>query len=182
MPNRTTEELAAGLSEIREAPTDDGELRLVVRRPAEDEREVVHEGELDIETGLLGDDWLSRGNPRTEDGRAHPLAQLTIMNSRVLDLIAGPIENWPAAGDQLYVDLDLSHDNLPPGTRLAIGDSVVEVTDKPHTGCAKFVRRFGLDAHRWVNSELGSNLKLRGINARVVEPGKIRTGDRVKKV
>ena len=100
----------------------------------------------------------------------------------MLELIAGPIENWPAAGDQLYVDLDLSHDNLPPGTRLAIGDSVVEVTDKPHTGCAKFVRRFGLDAHRWVNSELGSNLKLRGINARVVEPGKIRTGDRVKKV
>ena len=182
MTNRTTEELAAGLDQIREAPADDGELRLIVRRPAEDGREVVDEGELDLETGLVGDDWLSRGNPRTENGSADPLAQLTIMNSRVLELIAGPVENWSAAGDQLYLDFDLSHHNLPPGTRLAVGDAVVEVTDKPHTGCAKFVRRFGLDAHRWVNSDLGMSLRLRGINAMVVEPGTIRTGDRVKKV
>lgn len=180
--NRTTEELDAQLDHICAAPLDDGELRLIVRRPAEDEREVIEEGELDLETGLLGDSWLARGNPLTDDGSAHPLAQLTIMSSRAIEVIAGPVENWPAAGDQLYVDLDLSRDNLPAGTRLAIGGAVVEVTEKPHLGCAKFTQRFGLDAHRWVNSEHGRQIKLRGINARVVEPGTISVGDRVKKI
>jgi hypothetical protein len=182
MTMRTTEELDAGLDHIRAAPADDGELRLIVRRPVEDERDVVHEAELDLVDGLVGDNWRTRGNRLTADGRAHPLAQLTIMSSRVQEVVAGPVENWPQAGDQLYVDLDLSEDNLPPGTRLAIGGCVVEVTTKPHTGCAKFTRRYGLDAHRWVNSELGLSLKLRGVNAIVVEPGTIRTGDRIKKV
>ena len=134
MIKRTTEELDAGLDHIRDAPSDDGELRLIVRRPAEDEREVIEEGDFDLESGLVGDNWLPRGNPLTDDGLAHPLAQLTIMNSRVLDVIAGPIEHWAAAGDQLYVDLDLSHENLPPGTRLAIGGGIVEVTEKPIWG------------------------------------------------
>ena len=182
MTHRTTEELDAGLEHIRNAPSDDGELMLIVARPTEDERLVITEGDLDLEVGLVDDDWLTRGNAKTEDGHADPLAQLTIMNSRVLETIVGPIDGWAAAGDQIYVDFDLSRDNISPGTRLAIGNTVVEVTDKPHRGCAKFTRRFGLDAFRWVNSDLGMDLKLRGINAAVVEPVTIRTGDRIKKV
>ena len=182
MTHRTPEELDAGLAHIREAPLDGGELLLIVRRPREDEREVLDEGVIDVETGLEGDDWGPRGDPRSDDGKANVLAQLTLMNSRVLELIAGPVERWPLAGDQLYVDLDLSEDNLPAGSRLAVGEAVVEVTAKPHTGCSKFVRRFGPAAQRWVNSKTGRQLRLRGVNTRVVKPGAIRVGDSVKKV
>lgn len=182
MTHRTPEELDAGLAHIREAPLDGGELVLIVRRPREDEREVLDEGVIDVETGLEGDDWGPRGDPRSDDGKANVLAQLTLMNSRVLELIAGPVERWPLAGDQLYVDLDLSEDNLPAGSRLAVGEAVVEVTAKPHTGCSKFVLRFGPAAQRWVNSETGRRLRLRGVNTRVVKPGAIRVGDSVKKL
>lgn len=182
MTHRSAEELDAGLAHIREAPLDGGELLLIVRRPREDEREVLDEGVIDIATGLEGDNWGPRGDPRSDDGKANVLAQLTLMNSRVLELIAGPAERWPLAGDQLYVDLDLSEDSLPAGSRLAVGEAVVEVTAKPHTGCSKFVHRFGPAAQRWVNSETGRQLRLRGVNTRVVKPGAIRVGDRVKKV
>lgn len=181
MTHRTPEELAAGLEQIVEAPSDDGELRLIVCRPGEDEREALDTGSLDIEVGLLGDDWATRGDPRSEDGGANVLAQVTVMNSRVLEVIVGPVHRWALAGDQLYVDLDLSEDNLPAGTVLAVGEALIEVTAKPHTGCAKFSSRFGVAAHRWVNSEIGTRLRLRGINTRVVRPGAIRVGDRVRK-
>ena len=182
MIKRTPEEFDAGLAHVLDAPADDGELRLIVRRPCEDERETLDEGVLDIESGLQGDNWAVRGNPRSEDGRANILAQLTVMNSRVLEVLAGPVDLWPLAGDQLCVDLDLSEDNLPAGTRLAVGEALIEVTAKPHTGCAKFIARYGLAAQRWVNSRAGRELRLRGINTRVVKPGTIRVGDRVKKV
>ncbi len=181
MTHRTPEELEAALEHIRDSPSDSGELLLIVRRPRENERETLDEGDLDLEVGLVGDDWLARGNPLYEDGRAHPLAQLTIMNSRVLEVMAGPVERWPLAGDQLYVDLDLSDDNLPAGSRLAVGDTLLEVTAKPHTGCSKFIQRFGLAAMRWVNSSDGMRLRLRGLNTRVIKPGTIRVGDRVTK-
>lgn len=155
---------------------------MIVRRPSEDRRETLDEGVLDMEVGLVGDDWAARGDPRSEDGSANVLAQLTIMNSRVLEVIAGPVERWPLAGDQLYVDFDLGEDNLPAGTRLAVGESMVEITAKPHTGCTKFIQRFGLAAQRWVNSETGTKLRLRGVNTRVVKPGTIRVGDRVRKL
>ena len=154
---------------------------MIVRRPREDRRETLEEGVLDMEVGLVGDDWAARGDPRSEDGSANVLAQLTIMNSRVLEVIAGPVERWPLAGDQLYVDFDLGEDNLPAGTRLAVGESLVEITAKPHTGCTKFIQRFGLAAQRWVNSETGTKLRLRGVNTRVVKPGTIRVGDRITK-
>jgi hypothetical protein len=173
----TTEELEAGLANIRQSPKNNGVLRLIVRRPQVGEREVLDEGELDLLEGLMGDTWGIRGSSRTSDGSSHPDMQLNIMNSRVIALVAQESERWPLAGDQLYIDMDLSIDNLPPGTRLALGSAVIEVTAEPHTGCKKFVARFGQDAMRFVNSPLGRQLNLRGINAKVVQPGVIRVGD-----
>jgi hypothetical protein len=172
----------AGLDKIRQAPADAGTLELIVRRPAMDAREVVDEAELDLVEGLVGDNWSTRGSRAMPDGSANPKAQLTVMNARLAALVAGPREEWPLAGDQLYVDFDLSKDNAPVGTRLAIGSAVIEVTDEPHTGCAKFSARFGSNALRFINSPVGRELSLRGINARVVEPGRVQRGDAVRKV
>ena len=178
----TMEELEAGLDEIRQSPKDEGVLELIVRRPLVDEREVLEEGELNLVEGLVGDGWRKRGSSRTPDGSSHPDMQLNIMNARAVALVAQHKDRWPLAGDQLFVDMDLSADNLPAGTRLAIGSAVIEVTAQPHTGCKKFVARFGLDAMKFVNSDEGKHLHLRGINARVVQPGVVRTGDTVKKI
>ncbi len=172
--HRTAEELAAGLDEIRRSPADRGTVELIVRRPAENEREVIDEGVLDLEHGLVGDRW--------RNGSAKPDTQVTLMNARTIDLIAGDRERWPLAGDQLYVDLDLGVDNLPPGTRLAVGGAVLEITAEPHTGCAKFSARFGSDAIRFVNGADGRPLRLRGVNARVVEGGTVARGDAVAKL
>ncbi|QSB16524.1 MOSC domain-containing protein [Natronosporangium hydrolyticum] len=167
--------LEAALPQLRQAPGDHGRLEMIVRRPDIDEREVVAEADLDPSAGLVGDSWQQRGTP-------DPERQLTLMNSRAVALLAGSPERWPLAGDQLYVELDLSADNVPAGTRLAIGEAVVEVTAAPHRGCKKFAARYGLDALRFVNSETGYALKLRGVNAKVVTAGTIRTGDPVTKV
>jgi len=178
----TTEQLEAGLDHIRQSPKDEGLLVMIVRRPAVSEREVLEQGVLDLEQGLVGDTWLERGSNRTADGSAHPDMQLNVINARLLNLVAQDQARWPLAGDQLVVDLDLSEENLPAGTQLAVGAAVIEVTSQPHTGCSKFVARFGADAMRFVNSPLGRQLHLRGINARVVLPGVIRTGDPVHKL
>ncbi|RIK29250.1 MAG: MOSC domain-containing protein [Chloroflexi bacterium] len=178
----TSEELEAGLEHIRQSPKDQGVLELIVRRPQVGEREVLEEGTLDLAVGLVGDNWAVRGSSRTADGLAHPDMQLNIMNARVIDLVAQERVRWPLAGDQLYIDLDLSADNLPPGTRLALGSAVIEVTPEPHTGCQKFVARFGQDAMKFVNSPNRKGLRLRGINAKVVQPGVIRVGDVVRKL
>ena len=153
-----------------------------MRRPAEDEREVLTEATLDPVVGLVGDLWPTRGSSRTPDGSAHPGMQLTLMNARAAALIAGDRDRWPLAGDQLYVDLDLSGENLPAGTRLAVGTAIVEVSDQPHTGCAKFAARFGRDALKFVNSTDGRALNLRGINTAIVEAGVVRVGDAIKKL
>lgn len=177
----TAQQLAAALDEIRQSPQEEGVLHCIVRRPGVDEREVLAEGELSLTEGLVGDNWLRRGSNRTADGSAHPEKQLNIMNARAIARIAGEKERWALAGDQLYVDLDLSLENLPVGTRLSIGPAEVEITAPPHTGCKKFAERFGLEAMQWVNSEEGKQLRLRGLNAKVVRAGAIRVGDRVKK-
>jgi hypothetical protein len=178
----TTIELEAALDDIRSAPADRGVLDLIVRRPAIGQREIVEEAELDPTVGLVGDTWSRRGSRRTADGGPHPDMQLNIMASRVVALVAQEKARWPLAGDQLFVDMDLSAANLPPGTRLSLGSAVIEVTAEPHTGCGKFVERFGLDAMRFVNADEHRDLHLRGINAKVVRRGAIRVGDRLTKI
>ena len=178
----TLDELEAGLEAIRQAPKDQGVLEMIVRRPEIDLREVLEEGALDMAEGLVGDSWKSRGSTRMADGSAHPDMQLNVMNARVIALLAQSKERWQLAGDQLFIDLDISLENLPPGTRLALGSAVIEVTDQPHTGCAKFMSRFGKEALKFVNSTEGKALRLRGMNARVVQSGVIRAGDAVRKL
>jgi hypothetical protein len=170
-----------GLDEIRRSPSDGGSVQLIVRRPAEDVREAVTQARIDRIDGLVGDNWRARGSTTTPDGAANPDAQLTLMNARAAQLIARARDRWQLAGDQLFIDLDLSAANMPPGTHLEVGSAIVEVTAKPHLGCQKFSRRFGLDALRFVNSEIGRELRLRGVNARVVRPGVVRVGDSVHK-
>jgi hypothetical protein len=177
----STAELEAGLSDVRDSPSELGTVELIVRRPAVNEREVLAEAVLDAEAGLAGDTWPVRRSSRTADGSAHPDMQLTVMNSRAALLVAQKPERRMLAGDQFYVDLDLSPANLPPGTRLALGSAVIEVTGQPHLGCAKFAARFGKDAWRFVNSRAGRELRLRGLNARVVVTGTVRTGDTIRK-
>lgn len=176
-------ELEAGLASVRDSPREAGTLQLIVVRPAVDERRVLDEATLDEQVGLVGDNWRERGSASTDDGRAHPDRQLTVMNDRAALLVAaGAAERRSLAGDQLYIDLDLSPENLPAGTRLAIGAAVIEVTEPPHLGCAKFSARFGEAAWRFVNSRVGRELRLRGLNARVVVGGTIRSGDAVHKL
>jgi MOSC domain-containing protein YiiM len=181
--HRSIDELEAGLAHIRESPADGGTLELIVLRPAAGEREVVDEADLDLDLGVVGDNWRARGSRRTPDGQARPGCQVALVNSRVLAAVAGDRSRWPLAGDQLVVDLDLSRGNLPTGTRLALGSAVVEITDEPHTGCVKYAARFGQEALRFVNvGEDNRPLRMRGIFARVVQPGFIRTGDTITKV
>jgi hypothetical protein len=178
----TMAELEAGLEEIRRSPQDTGRLALIVCRPRTLQREILERGELDVVLGLVGDNWQARGSSMTDDGAAHPEMQLNLMNVRAIDLIAADKGRWQLAGDQLFVDLDLSGENLPPGTRLGIGTAVIEVTQVPHTGCKKFTARFGLEAMKFVNSPVGRQLNLRGINSKVVKSGTITAGDIVRKL
>ncbi len=177
MTHVTIAQLDAGVDEIGQSPKNTGTLDLIVRRPGVGERELVDQGELDLVEGLVGDNWSTRAT----DGAPDPDRQLTIMNTRVISLLAPDKRDWGLAGDQLFMEMDLSVENLSPGTRLSVGSAVVEVSALPHTGCRKFVERFGLDAVKWVNSPVGRALNLRGINAKVVQSGVIRTGDVVTK-
>ena len=177
----TWEQLEAGLDHIRQSPQDGGLLQLIVRRPTVETREVLEAAELSITDGLVGDSWNMRPSSRTADGSPHPEMQINIMNARAVALVAQDKERWQLAGDQLFIDMDLSKANLPAGSQIAIGTAILEVTAPPHTGCHKFVGRFGMDAMKFVNSDEGKRLHLRGINARVVSPGVIRVGDIVGK-
>jgi len=178
----TMAELEAALDHLRAAPKDEGVVELIVRRPRTDHREVLEQGEFDPVKGLIGDSWCMRPSSKTPDHSPHPEMQINIMNSRVTALVAQQKDRWPLAGDQLYVDMDLSKANLPAGSQIAIGSVVLEVTPPPHTGCQKFVARFGMDAMKFVNSPVGKELCLRGINARIVQGGVIRVGETVRKV
>jgi hypothetical protein len=178
----TMSELEAGLGEIARSPKDNGMLEMIVRRPQVGEREILQEGQLDLIDGLVGDSWKSRSSRRTADGTPLADMQLNLMNSRVVALVSQDKSRWHLAGDQLFVDFDLTEANVPAGTKLAIGSAVIEVTAQPHTGCSKFVERFGVDAMKFVNSAERQDLHLRGINARVVRPGVLRVGDSITKL
>jgi hypothetical protein len=173
--------LEAGLDQIRNSPKDAGRVELICRRPQTEQREVIDEAVLETGQGLVGDNWLTRGSKSTADGSAHPDMQLTLMNVRSATLIAGAPDRRQLAGDQFFVDLDLSVENVPPGSRLKLGDATVEITEIPHRGCGKFSARFGVDALKFVNSEVGRELNLRGVNAKIIDGGVVRRGDAVSK-
>lgn len=180
--NKSLEDMESCLDHIRQAPAAQGSVDMIVIRPETDKRLVAEAGELDAELGLVGDNWLSRGDKHTEDGSSDPGRQLTLMGSRAIAAITDTEGRWPDAGDQFFVDFDLSDDNVPPGSRLAIGDAEIEVTDLPHLGCAKFGARFGKPANQFVNSDQGKSLNLRGINARIVKAGMVNKGDTIRKL
>jgi len=178
----TMEQLEAGLDHIRQSPKDEGQVQLIVRRPLVDVREVLEEAELSTTDGLIGDSWNQRSSSKTVDGSPHPEMQVNIMNARAVALVAQEKDRWQLAGDQLFIDMDLGKANLPAGARISIGSAVLEVTAPPHTGCQKFVARFGREAMLFVNSQVGKELCLRGINAKVVQSGVIRVGQVAKKI
>ncbi len=182
LTHRTMAELEAGLEGILGAPKDAGRLDAIVARPAKGERRALDSAGLSLAGGLEGDHWALGCWKSTEDGKPHPDVQICIMNARSIALIAGARENWLPAGDNLYLDLDLSPDNLPPGTRLALGTAELEITDTPHNGCAQFIARFGRDACVFVNTGTGKAHRLRGVYARVVRDGHMAVGDRAMKV
>ena len=182
LQNAELTRLEASLDHIRKAPSDYGTVVLISRRPAVDEREVLTEARLDTSEGLVGDTWLSRGSSRTPDGSPNLEAQITLMSARAAASVAGERERWPLAGDQLFVDIDLSVTNLPPGTLVQIGSAVIEFSAEPHTGCAKFSGRFGVEALKFVNAPIGRELRLRGANCRVVQSGTVRPGDTIRKL
>ena len=181
MEHRDLAALEAGLDHIREAPKDEGLVAFICRRPQTEQRELLDEAVLDTDQGLVGDNWSTRGSKATADGSAHPEMQLTLTNARSVALIAGDPDRRQLAGDQFFVDFDLSVDNIPPGSRLKLGEATVEITEIPHRGCGKFSARFGVDALKFVNSEVGRRLNLRGVNARIVEGGVVRPGDTIAK-
>jgi hypothetical protein len=168
-------ELAAGLDQVRDAPSDVGTVEMIACRPAVDERLELEIAELDVDRGLVFDSWSTRQSPNLK-------AQVTVMNARAAQLVAGDRSRWALAGDQLYVDFDLSPANVPPGSLLAVGSAVLRVSDQPHLGCLKFTARFGAAARELANSPEGTALSFRGINTSVVHSGTVRLGDAVRKV
>jgi hypothetical protein len=175
--------LEAGFPHIKQSPPDNGQVECIVIRPKTEERVSLQECDLSPELGLHGDNWPSRVNSLSfPDGSPNPKTQVTLMNSRTIDLIAQSRERWPLAGDNLFVDLDISEENLQPGQRLAVGSAILEITEIPHTGCDKFVKRFGADALKFVNSKEGRKMRLRGIYAQIIQAGKIKVGDVVSKI
>lgn len=170
----------AALDLIRAAPKDHGTIELIARRPAAGTREVVDHARFSLELGLVGDGWHRRASSKT--GAPNLEQQVTLMNSRAISAIAPNRDDWSKAGDQLYVDFDVSEANLPPGTKLAVGTAVLQISAHPHRGCAKFTKRFGSDVTKWVNSEVGRALNLRGVNAQVITEGVARRGDVIRKL
>ncbi|MDE2777936.1 MAG: MOSC domain-containing protein [Chloroflexota bacterium] len=171
----TVEDLEARWGDIDRSPQDQGTVELIVRRPAPDQREPLQRAAFSAEAGLLGDDWLRRHGDEIE-------AQITLMNSRVAQLLAGDKARWAEAGDQLFIDLDISQDNLPPGTRIQLGEVVMQISTLPHTGCTKFARRFGGHARKWTATEAGARERRRGVYARVIQDGEIKVGDSITKL
>lgn len=181
-PHRAMVELNAGLDYIQRSPRDSGKVEMIVVRPAHDERIVLDRCELSPDGGVHGDDWATMCGLKLPDGRSNPEVQVTIMNARLAEVIAPDRAHWPLAGDQIYADLDLSYANLPVGQRLALGTAVLEITAELHKGCAQFMARFGNDALKFISNDAGKHLNLRGIYAKIVQPGTVSVGDVIRKI
>jgi hypothetical protein len=175
-------ELRLGLDEIKSSPKNNGVLQMIVRRPHTETREVITHAQINLINGLEGDNWKSRGSKHTPDGSANPEAQITLMNSRVIDLITNDKKDWQWAGDQLFVDMDLSIENLAPHSRIQVGSVILEISATPHTGCKKFSSRFGVEALEFISTPLGKSLRMRGVNAKVIQAGEIKVGDVLRKI
>lgn len=182
MRHRTMDELRSGLPLVVASPKDGGRLDAIVVRPERDARRDLVSCRLDVSLGAMGDRWGAQFDSPPLPGMPVLDSQLTLMNSRAATLIAVERSRWELAGDQLYVDLDLSDGNLRAGDRLRVGAVVLEVTAKAHLGCRKFAARFGEDALAFVNSTEGKRLHLRGIYAKVVTAGVVRCGDPIHKI
>ncbi len=180
--NLTFDELMGAWADIDPSPTESGTVEMIVRRPETESREHIQEGELSTVDGLVGDNWLARGSSSTPDGSAHPEAQITLMSTRIIDIIAQDKDNWDLAGDQFFVDFDLSMDNLPTGSKIQVGSAILEISEKPHTGCAKFAKRYGASARKFVMTDEGKQARLRGVNARVIQAGTVKVNDIIKKL
>jgi len=178
----TESEIMAGLEEVKKSPQDHGSLDAIVIRPASDDRISLEQCRLSLEGGTEGDAWANGCWLTLPDGRPHPDVQICIMNSRMIDLVAGDKDRWELAGDNLFVDLDLSRKNLRAGQLLSIGECVIEITEQSHNGCSKFSQRFGPSALKVVNSPIGKELRLRGIYAKVVKAGDVRVGNEITKL
>lgn len=179
----TRAELMVGLTDILASPKTEGLLEAIVMRPGpEGERKELDCCPLSLEFGVLGDKWISESHRLLDNGQSHPDVQICMMNSRCIGLIARTRENWSAVGDNLYIDLDLSPDNLHSGCKLAIGSAVLQITDEPHFACASFVTRYGREAAAFVNTGIGRKLQLRGIYGRVVQDGMVTVGDKVQRL
>lgn len=178
----TVETLETGLEIIRNSPQDNGTLEMIVVRPAKNQRSTLQECELSLKRGVEGDHWANGCWKSLPDGSPDPDVQVTIMNSRCLKLISASSSQWPLAGDNLIVDMDLSVQNLQPGQKLSIGSAILEITSVPHTGCNNFKERFGIDSLKFISSKIGKELRLRGIYARIIRDGHIKVGDRLKKI
>jgi MOSC domain-containing protein YiiM len=181
-PASSARDFEPHLDSVRAAPPEGGHVELIVLRTGPGQRSVVTQAAIDVDDGVVGDSWRTRGSTSRPDGSAEPDAQVTIMSTRVLAAIEPDRSRWPLAGDQLLVDADLSVQNLPAGTRIAVGEAVLEVSGKPHTGCSQFRERFGSDALRWVNSPVGRELRMRGVNLRVISGGTVRVGDELRRI
>jgi MOSC domain-containing protein YiiM len=174
--------LEAGLENIKKSPADNGILYMIVVRTQKRERAVPWYCNVSPELGVEGDHWSKGSWKSLPDGSPDPSVQITLMNSRCLDLVATEKERWPLAGDNFIVDMDLSTENLKPGQKLSLGSAIFEITDIPHTGCMQFRERFGVDALKFVSTKAAKELRLRGIYARVLKAGSISVGDRLKKI
>lgn len=178
----TFDQLMDGWATLEASPTDTGTVEMIVRRPETEKRETVDSVEVNTTDGVVGDNWLARGSSSTPDGSAHPEAQITLMNTKVVQLIAQDQSRWDLAGDQFFVDFDLSMDNLPAGSQIKIGTAILEISEKPHTGCAKFAKRYGAPARKFVMTDDGKKARLRGVNAKVIQNGTVKQGDTIQKL
>lgn len=178
----TLEHLQTQLNHIQASPKDSGSVLLIVRRPATEERKIISQGRLVPASGLEGDNWRERGSTSMPDGSANPEAEITLMNTRVIQALTQDETRWALAGDQFFVDFDLSEENIPAGTRLALGSAIVEVSPLPHNGCKKFSARFGVDALKFISMAENKPLRMRGINAKIIQAGEVKQGDLIRKV